>query len=200
MGFNPFKKVRQAAEQAAGAIEGAAQDVAGTAQHAGGGAVDTVGHGLDGAKDAVLHEIHQARDAALAQIESAVPHAIAEAADAIEDAAREALQAVLLALQAGALERAIDLIQVGVPSSAKIKLGPLSMDVGGINDRIDEVQAWAKSPPTDGPGVRALIELIGPTSVSVDLTAYLVTPLGAELTWETAEFLDRLDDIWHAIV
>ena len=162
----------------------------------------------DGAKGEVQSVARTAKDGALAEIKSEagkvkdtikghVPEVLQEAKEEIEKAAEAAVKEVIKLIQSGTLNKAIDILQVAAPASATLKLGPVSFVIGDINNRIDEVQHWAKAgPPTNADGVRNLIQVLGPTSCTVDLTAYVVTPLGLEMTWETEEFLRRLDDIW----
>ena len=219
MGFNPFKKVKDAVEQTGDTVGQTVNDVTGQAR-------STVGGGLDEARNAALGQLDQVRDDALSQIqkmadhitseasnkmekaandakssiESHVPETLEKMADELEKAAKSAIEAVIMELQSGVLNKVVDVIQVGLPNSARLKLGPLSLDIGDLNSRIDEIQHWASNPPKDGPSVRNLIQVIGPTSCTIDLTAYIVTPLGAELTWETEEFLRRFDEIWDKVV
>ncbi len=174
------------------AAKGAKRQVEGVADKAK-GEVQTV---ANKAKDEIKDEVGKVGD----EVRKHVPQVLEEAAEEIEKAAEEAVKAVIRAIQDGTLNKAIDILQVAAPASANLKLGPVSFAIANINDRIDEVQHWAGTGiPTSANGVKNIIQVLGPTSCTVDLTAYVVTPLGLEMTWETQEFLKRLDDIWARI-
>ena len=188
-----FDDIKKGVDHATGTVKDAAE-----------GAVDTVtgGHGnpvqdaVKSVKDQVLDQLKEPVD----QIEDEIRKLGKDAVKEVEEAAKNAVRAAIREIEKGVLNKAIDMIQAVVPSSVKIKLGPVALDVGKVNDRIDQVQHWARAGiPSGVGGARQMIEAIAPTSCTVDLSAYLVTPLGLEMTWSTAEFLDRLEDIWSRL-
>lgn len=192
--------VRQAGTEVKGGIEQAGEHVKSGVRHVGDEVKSDVRAAARTVKDEVLDEIREEAGKIKGEIRDHVPEVLKDAEEEIEEAAEAAVREVIKVIQSGTLNKAIDILQVAVPASAKLKLGPVSFDIANINQRIDEVQHWAKAGvPTDVDGVKNIVQVLGPTSCTVDLTAYVVTPLGLEMTWETEEFLRRLEDIWHRI-
>lgn len=115
-----------------------------------------------------------------------------------------ALKEVVAEIQKGVLNQVVDAIQVVVPKKLALTLGPLSFDVDNLNDRIDTIQEWASNPPKETSEIKKLIETFAPTDVTLDLSAGLALvfvqsdslSVGASFTYDTEEFLDKLDELF----
>ena len=77
----------------------------------------------------------------------------------------------------------------------------IDLSWGDLTGRVDQLHEWVKHRPdlTNWPELRAFIERVSPSSVTVNVTvraAFLVAnPNAAEIrgtfTWEMADFLDK---------
>ena len=124
-----------------------------------------------------------------------------------EQLVKDALAEVLKAAQSGVLNKAVNLVQVVLPSAIVLKIGPLSFAVDNVNERIDVLQKWAKNPPSGVDGIKEMILEFAPSSVSIDLSislAFLVVQsdsleAGFSMTWDVEDFIYRLEDIINEI-
>ena len=90
-----------------------------------------------------------------------------------------------------------------MPSSTSLSLGPFVLAIDNVTERVDVLQRWASKPPSSKSDIRAIIEEIAPSSVSINLSfslAFLVVQtdsleFGIESTYETKDFLDKFDEL-----
>lgn len=121
----------------------------------------------------------------------------------VKDTAIEAMQAAMRAASSEALNTVVDSIQVALPNSIGLSLGPIGLEIGDLTDKVDTLQKWAKNPPTNKSDIRAIIIEVAPTSVSLELSfslAFLVVQsdsleFGVTSTYETEDFLNKMDDL-----
>ena len=143
---------------------------------------------------------------------AAVPeHVIEEVIDAVKrelpDLVDAALEELLKVISSQLLARAAKIYEFTVPDEVEISVGPFGLVIADIHDKIDAVGKWINHPPTSKDGVRQCISEIGPTSVSITLSAELALlvvssdslAVGCKLVWSVEAFLERLDDIWEAL-
>ena len=176
--------VKSVGNKAKGAIESAADK-----------AEDTI---KDIAQDAE-ESVEKAAKTSIEEIEDFAEDALEEA----QAAATKAAQAALAEISAGALNKVVDAMQVLMPSSSSLSLGPFVLSIDDWTDRIDTLQKWASKPPSTKNDIRKIIEEIAPSSVSINLSfslAFLVVQtdsleFGVESTYETADFLDKFEEL-----
>lgn len=123
--------------------------------------------------------------------------------DELKDSFKEASQKALGFIAGESLEKAVDIAQVLAPDSMDIQIGPVSINVDNIKDRIDLLQKWAKNPPNAKNSIKEFITEFAPTSVSISVSAELAflvvssdsLSVGFGATWTTEGFLEKYDDI-----
>lgn len=126
-----------------------------------------------------------------------------KAKEGVEQAVETCLQTMLSEISKGALNKAVDIIQVAVPDSVGLKIGPVSLDISDVNSRIDTLQRWASHPPTSKEDIKEMIVTLAPTSVGVEFDVQLALlvvssdalEMGISLSWETQSFLDKFESI-----
>ena len=122
---------------------------------------------------------------------------------AIEAEAKKVESAILAALASKALQVTLDLINVVAPSDVQLQIAFVTFEISDVHDRIDTLEKWAKSPPTNKDHIKEIIEEIAPSSVSIVLDAALAAlfvtsddlSVGLNMTWDTKDFLDHFDDL-----
>lgn len=137
------------------------------------------------------------------ELEDELEEAGEQAFELAKKEATEAAQAAMKEISKGALNKAVDTIQIVAPTSIDLKLGPIGLSIGNLTERVDTLQKWASNPPSGREHVRAIIEEVAPTSVSIELSISLAFLLvqtdslefGVTSTYETADFLDKMDAI-----
>ena len=163
------------------------------------GAKRAVGEVEKGGKTFVA-EIEKGGKKAIGEIDKAGQKAIKE----IEKGVNTAFQAMLREIQKGALNKAVDIIQVAAPDAVELKMGPIGLPIEDIKERIDTLQRWAKKPPSKNSDIKKMILELAPTSVSVELSAsvaFLVVQsdsleFGVTMSWQTEMFLEKFEDIF----
>jgi len=159
-------------------------------------------HELSKAADNAEMEVtHLAKQAA-----QDVEHAAKEAKAGLEEGFHAAMAEALKAVSRGALHKALTVAKTLTPDQMGLSLGPVSMAVEDVDQRIDVLEKWTHNPPTDTHHIKELIREIAPTSVSVQIdvqvAALIVTTddlsIGFSATWTTEGFLQSFDDIMAA--
>ena len=147
------------------------------------------------------HDVESQLKSSFEELEDELEEAAKDAFEAVKDEAMELAQAAMKEISKGALNKAVDAIQIVVPKSISLGLGPIGLEIGDINDKIDTFQKWASNPPSTKNDIRAIVEQIAPSSVSITISiglAFLVVQsesleLEVGATYETSDFLDNLD-------
>ena len=200
---NPFKSMEKKIKKG---IESLGNEVMGKIRRLGTQVEDGVKDVGRKAESEIKSTAHDAEDAlskaakdAKDEVEDFAELAIEEA----KEAATEAAQAMLAELSKGALTRVVDAAQILMPSGVSLSLGPFVLAIDDITNRINTLQKWANKPPSTKNDIRAIIEELTPTSVSINLSfslAFLVVQtdsleFGIESTYETSDFLDKFEDL-----
>lgn len=199
MSFNPIGDIKRALSKAEHAVE----DLGKRAKHDIEGAANSAKHGIESAANSAKHDLEGAAKKARHDIEGAA-HEVQRTFEQrlpalVEDALHEAIRAAA----SGALTKAVDIIQVAAPDEVDLTVGPITLAIGDLKERIDTLQKWARRPPTGKGEIRQIIEEVAPSSVSVNLSFSLALVVvqtdslecGVNLSWETAKFLDKFEDI-----
>ena len=214
MGFggNPFKGLEREIKKGLNklgdsiksGIKKVGREVESSVKSAGNKAEGTIRSVADKAEHTVKDIAHEAEETlekaskdALDEIEDAVEDAL----EAAQDAATTAARAALAEISAGALNKVVDAMQILMPSATSLSLGPFVLAIEDWTDRVDTLQKWASKAPSTKDDIRAIIEEIAPSSVSINLSfslAFLIVQtdsleFGVENTYETADFLDKFD-------
>ena len=132
-----------------------------------------------------------------------IEDAVDDALEAAQEAATVAARAAPAEISAGALNKVVDAMQVLMPSATSLSLGPFVLSVDDWTNRVDTLQKWANKPPSTKNDIRAIIEEIAPSSVSINLSfslAFLIVQtdsleFGVENTYQTSDFLDKFDEL-----
>ena len=127
--------------------------------------------------------------------------------DRIEDAAQDVLREILRAAASGTLDKAVDVIQVALPSTFSLKIGPLGLELSDVKDRIDTLQRWANHPPKSDKDVKEMVRTLAPTSVSLNIDFQLALvfissdalEVGFGMSWNTEDFLEHYDDLMKVL-
>ena len=198
---NPFKSIEKKIKRS---IESLGNDVKRAIKSTGDevrGSVEWAGNNAKKSINDLAHkaeaDIKKVADDLEDDLEEAAETALKEAKDAATAAARAALAEI----SAGALNKVVDAMQILMPSATSLSLGPFVLAIDDWTDRVDTLQKWASKPPSTKNDIRAIIEEIAPSSVSINLSfslAFLVVQtdsleFGVENTYETADFLDKFD-------
>ena len=182
---------------------------------------DSVKHSVEKLGNDIKHDVEQAGSQAgkrvqglASEAERQLKSSVREIEDELEDLAEKALeeakdlaletaQEALALISGEMLNKAVDGIQVVMPHSLSITLGPVTINVSDVKDRVDVLQKWAKNPPKGRNDLRAIIQEVAPSSVAIDLSASFAflfvqsdsLSIGVSCEYNTQEFLDSLDDL-----
>ena len=130
-----------------------------------------------------------------------------EALDEIPKLVEEALELAIKEAQKGVLGKAVKILEAAAPDKVNLTIGPVGLEIENVHQRLTVIKSWAKNPPTDKAHIRSMIETIGPSSVSINLSAELALvfvsssslSLGMAMTWNTSDFLTRFETIMHSL-
>ena len=198
---NPFKSIEKKIKRS---IESLGNDVKGAIKSTGDevrGSVEWAGNNAKKSINDVAHKAEADLKKVADDLEDDLEEAAETALEEAKDAATAAARAALAEISAGALNKVVDAMQMLMPSSTSLSLGPFVLAIDDWTDRVDTLQKWANKPPSTKNDIRAIIEEIAPSSVSINLSfslAFLVVQtdsleFGVENTYETADFLDKFD-------
>ena len=175
---------------------------------------DGIKHDIAGLGNSVKHDIYTVRDAAkheVAVAESAARKAVADAENdakkAVADAAHEAeaefnhlKQQITSAAAKHGLDVAVAVIEVAAPRELDVKLGPVTVAIDNIPDRIATLRKWAANPPMGSAHIKQIIEELAPSSVSLEASiglGFIVQSddleIGFTAVYDTQVFLDNLE-------
>ena len=100
------------------------------------------------------------------------------------------------------LEDLVDTIRALSPDSIQIELGPVQLDLGNLEAKVEHFVKWAKNPPKNRETWIAFVNDVTPDSLSLveSIGLGLIVQsddakIGLTETWESEKVLDRLDKI-----
>ena len=204
---NPFKsiekKIKKGLESLGNSIRGNlnkfGHEIEGNLKKTGSsveGGFKKLGHEIEDGLKKVGHECEGNLKKAAFEIEDTFK-------EKLPDLFHEALTKIVEEIEKGALHKAVDIIQVAAPSSMELKLGPMSMTVEDIKDKIDTLQEWSDNPPTGHGDIKEMVETLAPSSCSLEISVSLAAlfvqsdslEFGVTLTYTTEQFLESLEDL-----
>ncbi|MXV76393.1 hypothetical protein F4Z99_19240 [Candidatus Poribacteria bacterium] len=209
-----FKKIKRAvqdtAEKAKDTVENTERQVEQTVS----GTVDTLEDTARKLEDIVqdLNPAHIAEDVkreVLQAIRNVKNEAVKEVKKVSEDAISE-LKDVLLKIEgklAGktaqeVLHLLVDVVKTANPSDVSIHLGPLTLDIGNVVDKIGSLEHYAHHPPETHSQWKAFIKAVSPESLSIVASvgfAFIIESsdleVGIEATWTGEDVIENVDKI-----
>ena len=213
MSWNPIGDIKKAVSKAEHAVgdlgKKAIHDVEGIAnkaKHEVEGVANNAKHEVEGLANTAKHEIQKVEQEAKHGVETAGHEVVKTFEERIPTLVEDAIDQALKAVASGALNKAVDIIQIAAPDEFDLKVGPVGLSIGDVKTRIDTLQRWATDPPTDKSHIREMIETLAPTSVSVEIAFSVALVLvqsdslecGVTMSWETSSFLEKFEDILGA--
>ena len=165
---------------------------------------------IEAAASVAKHELEGVAKTAQHEIEGAakeVAHQVEKLPELAEDAVKQALAAAVEAIAAGALTKALKVVKVLAPKTFGLKIGPVTMTIDDIQERIDTLEHCANHPPSGTAGIKAMILALTPSSVGIEFgveASLLVVnvdalEVAASFEWDTAEFVERFEDLLDAV-
>ena len=216
-------KVRHAAEHAVHKVEGGADKVADEVKHGTNEAVDAVKDAANKAREGIndmanigdeikkeiLKALKSAENAAVSAIKSAEKSATGELKKLgneikkdIEDVVSKIESALVGKAAHVILSDLVDVIRALSPDSIQLEIGPIQLDVGNLEEKVEHFVKWAKKPPNNRETWIAFVQDVTPDSLSLvqSIGLGLVVQsddlkLGLTETWGSEKVLDRLDKI-----
>ena len=216
-------KVRHAAEHAVHKVEGGVDDAAGEVKHGVDKAADAVKDAADKAREEIekmanigdeikkeiLGALKSAEKAAVSAIKSAEKSATGELkklGNEIKKDIEDVVSKIESAIEGKAaheiLSDLVDTIRALSPDSIQLELGPIQLDVGNLEEKVEHFVKWAKNPPKNRETWIAFVQDVAPDSLSLvqSIGLGLVVQsddlkLGLTETWGSEKVLDRLDKI-----
>ena len=168
-----------------------------------------VGHITDEIKHDILKALESAEKSAVSAIENAEKSATSELKHVAEEAKKEVEHELKAIGEAFATKAAhevladlVDIIRALSPDDISVQLGPVSLDIGDVESKVEHFVKWAKTPPHNRETYIAFIEDVVPSSLT------LVEGIGLGLliqsddakieiteTWNAESILENIDDI-----
>ena len=193
LGNEVMGKIRRVGSQVEDSVKGVGRKVEGE--------VKDVAHHAESGIKSVAHDAEETLEKTAKDAKDDIEEFAEEAWEETKEAATEAAQAALAEMSKGALNKVVDAMQILMPSSVNLSLGPFVLAIDDVTKRIDVLQRWASKPPSTKNDIRAIIEELAPSSVSINLSfslAFLVVQtdsleFGVEPTYETSDFLDKFE-------
>lgn len=220
-----FDKIKHGVEHAANKAKHTAEHVGHEVKHTADKAGDAVNdaakkvgdkvasldpkHIADEVKDEILHTLNEVKDDALKAIKSA-EH---EAEKGISDLAKKAKDEIEKDLKdfEGKLESKtgkevlgylVDVVRAISPSDISVQLGPISMDIGNVEQKIEKLVHYSQHPPVHRKYWIQFIKDIEPDSLSITASVGLGLLIQSDdlkvdvsATWVGSDILDNIDDI-----
>ena len=220
-----FRHAAHKAKRKAEHVEHTAEHVSHEVEHAADKTKDAVEHAATKAKEGVemldptkiadevkkelTQAINELKDKALKAIESA-QH---EASKSIQDLAKKAkdeLEADLKSIEKKlegktaqeVLGYLVGVIRTVSPSDVSIQLGPIALDIGNIEQKVEKIAKWAKNPPVGRKDWIQFVKDVEPHSLSLTASigfAFIVESSDLELqvqaTWQGSDILDNIEKI-----
>ena len=115
-----------------------------------------------------------------------------------ESAIEDALKVFVGAISSEAGGVALRIINVVVPESISITIGPVSLAISDVRDKVDVIKHWVSHPPTGQDQILSCIGQLSPDSVSVNvgLTIPVIEQgISFSFKWTPEDFIQRISDI-----
>ena len=205
MGFggNPFKglekEIKKGLNKLGDSIKSSIKKVGREVE----GNVKSVAHRAEDTLKGVAHEAEESLENAVKNAKEEIEEFGEEAWEEMKKAANEAAHELMEEFQKGLLNKLVDGLQIALPTATNLKLGPFVLGISDWTQRINVLQKWASNPPTSRGDLRAIIEELAPSSVTIVMSASVAfvviqtdsLEFGVENTYETVDFLDKFDDL-----
>ena len=216
-------EVKHTADKAVHKTEHAAEHAADQVSHGADQAVDAVKDAAnktregindmanigDEIKKEILGALKSAENAAVSAIKSAEKSATGELrklGNEIKKEIEDEVSKIESALEGKAaheiLSDLVDTIRALSPDSIQIELGPVQLDLGNLEAKVEHFVKWAKNPPKNRETWIAFVNDVTPDSLSLveSIGLGLIVQsddakIGLTETWESEKVLDRLDKI-----
>ena len=200
---NPFKsiekKIRKGIESLGNEVMSKIRKVGSQVE----GNVKSVGHQVESGVKDVGHDAEEAIEKVAKDAKEDIEEFAEETWEEMKESANEAAHALMEEFQKGLLNKLVDGLQVAMPTSTNLKLGPFVLGISDWTHRINVLQRWASNPPSSRNDLRAIIEELTPSSVTIVMSASVAfvviqtdsLEFGVENTYETADFLDKFDTL-----
>ena len=216
-------QVKHTADQAVHKTEHAAEHAADQVSHGADQAVDAVKDAAnktregindmanigDEIKKEILGALKSAENAAVSAIKDAEKSATGELkklGNEIKKEIEDEVSKIESALEGKAaheiLSDLVDTIRALSPDSIQIELGPVQLDLGNLEAKVEHFVKWAKNPPKNRETWIAFVNDVTPDSLSLveSIGLGLIVQsddakIGLTETWESEKVLDRLDKI-----
>lgn len=216
-------QVKHTADQAVHKTEHAAEHAANQVSHGTNEAVDAVKDAANKAREGIndmanigdeikkeiLGALKSAENAAVSAIKSAEKSATGELrklGNEIKKEIEDEVSKIESALEGKAaheiLSDLVDTIRALSPDSIQLELGPIQLDLGNLEEKVEHFVKWAKNPPNNRETWIAFVNDVTPDSLSLveSIGLGLIVQsddakLGLTETWGSDKVLDRLDKI-----
>ena len=211
---NPFKSIEKKIKKG---IESLGNEVMGKIRRLGGqvedsvkgvgrkveGEVKDVAHHAESGIKSVAHDAEETLEKAAKDAKEDIEEFAEEAWEEMKESANAAAQALMEEFQKGLLNKLVDGLQIALPTSTNLKLGPFVLGISDWTKRINVLQRWASKPPSSSSDLRYFIEELTPSSVTIVMSASVAfvviqtdsLEFGVENTYETADLLDKFEDL-----
>lgn len=168
-----------------------------------------LGHITDEIKHEILKALESAEKAAVSAIKDAEKSATSElkkAGEEIKKEIEEEVSKIAKALEGKAakevLEGLVDTIRALSPDSIQIQLGPIQLDLGNLEEKVEHFVKWSKHPPNNLKTWMQFVQDVTPNSLSLvqSIGLGLVIQsddlkIGLTETWGSEKVLNRLEKI-----
>ena len=205
-------KTEHAAEHAANQVSHGANQAADAVKDAANKAregINDMANIGDEIKKEILGALKSAENAAVSAIKSAEKSATGELrklGNEIKKEIEDEVSKIESALEGKAaheiLSDLVDTIRALSPDSIQIELGPVQLDLGNLEAKVEHFVKWAKNPPKNRETWIAFVNDVTPDSLSLveSIGLGLIVQsddakIGLTETWESEKVLDRLDKI-----
>ena len=216
-------QVKHTADQAVHKTEHAAEHAANQVSHGTNEAVDAVKDAANKAREGIndmanigdeikkeiLGALKSAENAAVSAIKSAEKSATGELqklGNEIKKEIENEVSKIESALEGKAaheiLSDLVDTIRALSPDSIQLELGPIQLDLGNLEEKVEHFVKWSKKPPNNRETWIAFVNDVTPDSLSLveSIGLGLIVQsddakLGLTETWGSDKVLDRLDKI-----
>jgi len=149
-------------------------------------------------KKEVIDAINSVKDQAVKEVEKVAEEAIKEIRHELEVVANKLVGKTAEEV----LEFLVDIIKAVNPSDVSIHLGPLTLDIGDVVDKVEKIEHYAKNPPHNRQTWKAFIQDVSPSSLSIVASvgfAFIIESdaleLGVEATWTGEDIIKNVDNI-----
>ena len=195
-GFNPFShlidELKHELESLAGDLKGGLEATA-----------NTLKEGLE----SEAKTLESGLDSTAKTLEGNLEDVYGKLKDDLESDVKTVLEAILSEIEKGVLGKAVDVIKRLLPNDFSIGLGPLTVDIGDIQSKVDTLSKYVDNPPNTQDAIIDFLKVIEPdsvqVSVGVQLSEIFVTSSDESLqfsaSWDFDDFIDAAEDIFKLI-